>query len=60
MYYYDFLKKNEDKESNPEIRKLFSSHWGIRISQLQRPVHTLIHGESEEGNEALNELLKGI
>ncbi len=43
-----------------EIRKLFSSHWGIRISQLQRPVHTLIHGESEEGNEALNELLKGI
>lgn len=43
-----------------EIKKLFSSHWGIRISQIQRHVHTLIHGEPEEGNEDINEILSGI
>ncbi len=43
-----------------EIRLLFSSHWGIRITQLQRHVHALIHGEPEEGSEELHELLSGL
>ncbi|HOW26843.1 MAG TPA: DUF5063 domain-containing protein [Bacteroidales bacterium] len=43
-----------------EARRLFASHWGTRIAQFQRHVHTLIHGEPQEGNEDLNEILSGI
>ncbi len=43
-----------------EIKRLFSDHWGVRLAQIQRHVHTLIHGEPVEGNEDINEILSGI
>ena len=43
-----------------EINRLFPSHWGLRIAQIQRHVHTLIHGEPEEENTDLAEFLSGI
>lgn len=43
-----------------EIKRLFSTHWGVRLVQIQRHVHTLIHGEHVEGNEDINEILSGI
>ena len=43
-----------------EIKRLFSTHWGVRLAQVQRHVHTLIYGEPAEGNEDINEILSGI
>lgn len=59
MLYQKNLRTSKENAAN-EIKKLFTSHWGVRIAQLQRHVHTLIHGEPEEGNEDLNEILSGI
>ncbi|MBP6978532.1 MAG: DUF5063 domain-containing protein [Bacteroidales bacterium] len=59
LLYQKNLRASKENAAS-EIRLLFSSHWGIRISQLQRHVHRLIHGEPDEGSEELNELLSGI
>lgn len=59
MLYQKNLQTSRENAAS-EIKKLFTSHWGVRIAQLQRHVHTLIHGEPEEGNEDLNEILSGI
>ena len=58
LYQKNMCTSKENAAS--EIRKLFTPHWGVRCAQLQRHVHTLIHGEPEEGNEDLNEILSGI
>jgi hypothetical protein len=57
-----YQKNLQDSMENAasEIKKLFCSHWGIRISQFQRHVHTLIHGEPGEGTEEIDEILSGI
>ncbi|HNS17966.1 MAG TPA: DUF5063 domain-containing protein [Bacteroidales bacterium] len=52
--------RNSQEIAASEIRLLFSSHWGIRIAQIQRHVHSLLHGEPDEGSEELKELLSGI
>lgn len=57
---YQKNRKTSRENAVSEIRKLFASHWGIRISQCHRHLHTLIHGEPEEEGGTLEDFLAGI
>jgi hypothetical protein len=41
-----------------ECRQLFQSHWGIRIIEIQRPIHNLLFGE--EGENHFSDLLSSL